>query len=447
VTQAVLIAKQVPGTPVKLLWSREEDMTHGRYHPIMQAKLTGGLDANGDLLGLHLRLSGQSILASVFPQNLQDGRDNLTFQGLHPSGDFAFGYTIPNLLIDHAMRNTHVPPGFWRGVNINQNAIFIECFMDELAHAAGQDPLDFRRKLMTKHPKHLAVLNAVADRAGWGKPAPQGVYRGLAQMMAFGSYVAACAEISVSAGDKVKVHRMVAATDCGYAVNPAQIERQIAGSFERAAVHLRPPDGRGDRGRPRGRAAHGRRREPHDRLRPRAGHPRLHGEEPAARRGHLPPRPARRAGARGDPHPARRHADRGGDRRAERRLVLVGQRRRRGHAGRVPGGRLAVASALIRVPARARRGEVIEIKTLVSHPMETGYRRTQDGARVPRDIIRQFVCTYNGTEVFRAELHPAIAANPFIAFSTVAVESGTLQFHWTGDNGVSATESATIRVE
>ena len=231
VTQAVLIAKQVPGTPVKLLWTREEDMTHGRYHPVMQAKLSGGLDAAGNLTGLHLRLSGQSIIAAVFPQNLQDGRDNLAFQGLDPSGDFAFGYTIPNLLIDHAMRNTHVPPGFWRGVNINQNAIFIECFMDELAKAAGQDPLEFRRKLMTKHPKHLAVLNAVADRAGWGKPAPQGVHRGLAQMMAFGSYVAACAEVTVTGGNKVKVQRIVCATDPGYAVNPAQIERQIAGSF------------------------------------------------------------------------------------------------------------------------------------------------------------------------------------------------------------------------
>jgi isoquinoline 1-oxidoreductase beta subunit len=231
VTQAVLIAKQVPGTPVKLLWTREEDMTHGRYHPVMQAKLVGALDASGNLTGLHCRLSGQSIISAVFPQNLQDGRDNLTFQGLDPSGDFAFGYSVPNLLIDHAMRNTHVPPGFWRGVNINQNAIFMECFMDELAHAAGQDPLEFRRKLMGKHPKHLAVLNAVADRAGWGKPAPQGVYRGLAQMMSFGSYVAACAEISVTGGDKIKVHRIVCATDPGHAVNPAQIERQVAGSF------------------------------------------------------------------------------------------------------------------------------------------------------------------------------------------------------------------------
>jgi len=123
-----------------------------------------------------------------------------------------------------------VPPGFWRGVNINHNAIYLECFMDELAHAVGQDPLAFRRKLMTNHPKHLAVLNAVAERAGWGTPAPQGIYRGLAQHMGYGSYVAACAEVAVD-GSKVKIHRIVAATDPGHVVNPAQVERQIAGSF------------------------------------------------------------------------------------------------------------------------------------------------------------------------------------------------------------------------
>jgi isoquinoline 1-oxidoreductase subunit beta len=230
-TQAVLIAKQMPGTPVKLLWSREEDMRHGRFHPVTQCKLTGAFDANNNLTALHMRISGQSILTSVRPEALQNGRDPATFQGLNPSGEFTLGYTVPNLLIDHAMRNTHVPPGFWRGVNINQNAVYLECFMDELAHAAGQDALEFRRKLMAKQPKHLAVLNAVAERAGWGKPAPKGIHRGLAQMMAFNSYVAACAEISVSGGNKVRVHRIVCATDPGYAVNPAQIERQIAGSF------------------------------------------------------------------------------------------------------------------------------------------------------------------------------------------------------------------------
>ena len=232
VKQAVAIAMQMPGTPVKLIWSREEDMTHGRYHPITQAKMTGAFDSNNNLTALHMRIAGQSILAYVAPQNLQNGKDAVVFQGLNAGGaEGTFGYTIPNLLIDHAMRNPHIPPHFWRGVNNNQNAIYLECFMDELAHAAGQDPLEFRRKLMVNHPKHLAVLNAVAERVGWSKPASRGIYRGLAQQMGYGSYVAACAEVSVSSKGALKIHRIVAATDPGYAVNPAQIERQVAGSF------------------------------------------------------------------------------------------------------------------------------------------------------------------------------------------------------------------------
>ncbi|RXH35186.1 aldehyde dehydrogenase [Bradyrhizobium nanningense] len=231
VRQAVMIAKQMPGTPVKLLWSREEDMAHGKYHPITQCKLTGAFDANNNLVALHYRLSGQSILFSLRPEALQNGMDPAAFQGVAQSGEAAFGYSVPNLLIEHAMRNPHVPPGFWRGVNVNHNAIYIECFMDELAQAAGQDPLEFRRKLMSNHPKHLAVLNAVAEKIDWDKPAPQGVYRGIAQVMGYGSYVAGAAEISVTDGSKIKVHRMIASTDPGYVVNPAQVERQIAGSF------------------------------------------------------------------------------------------------------------------------------------------------------------------------------------------------------------------------
>ena len=231
VRQAVLIAKEMPGTPVKLLWSREEDMAHGRYHPITQCKMTGAFDANNNLVALHYRLSGQSILFSLRPEALQNGMDPAAFQGVARSGEAAFGYSVPNLLVEHAMRNPHVPPGFWRGVNVNHNAIYMECFMDELAQAAGQDPLEFRRKLMGNHPKHLAVLNAVAEKIGWDTPAPQGVYRGIAQVMGYGSYVAGAAEISVTDGSKIKVHRIVASTDPGYVVNPAQVERQIAGSF------------------------------------------------------------------------------------------------------------------------------------------------------------------------------------------------------------------------
>ena len=232
VTEAINIAKQMPGTPIKMLKSREEDMTNGVYHPVTQCKLTGALDKDGNLAGLHMRISGQSILAYARPEAMQAGADPATFQGLNPGGaEGQFGYDIPNLLIDHSMRNPHVPPWFWRGVNNNQNAIYLECFIDEMAQAAGQDPLAFRRKMMAKHPKHLGVLNAVAERIGWDKPAPQGVFRGICQHMGYGSYVAAAAEVSVTGGNKVKMHRIVAATNPGHAVNPAQIERQIAGSF------------------------------------------------------------------------------------------------------------------------------------------------------------------------------------------------------------------------
>ena len=232
VRQAVAIAREMPGTPVKLIWSREEDMLHGRYHPVTQCKLTAGLDAQGSITGLHMRISGQSILAGVFPQNIKDGKDPVVFQGLNPPGpEASIGYTFPALLIDHAMRNPTVPPGFWRGVNLNQNAIYLECFIDEVAHATGQDPLALRRKLMASSPKHLAVLNAVAERVGWDKPPAKGIYRGLAQTMGFGSYVAACAEVSVADDGTLKMHRIVAATDPGHAVNPQQIEAQVEGSF------------------------------------------------------------------------------------------------------------------------------------------------------------------------------------------------------------------------
>jgi isoquinoline 1-oxidoreductase subunit beta len=231
VRQAVAIAKQMPGTPIKLLWSREEDMQHGTYHPVTHCRLVGAFDADNNLTALQLRLSGQSIQFSLRPASLVNGMDPGAFTGLNASGEAAIGYSIPNLLIQHSMRNPHVPPGFWRGVNINHTALYLECFMDELAHAAGQDPLEFRRKLMAKHPKNLAVLNAVAEKIGWGQPAPQGIFRGLAHYAAYNSFVAGAAEISVSDGNKIKVHRLVGAIDPGYAVNPAQIERQTAGSF------------------------------------------------------------------------------------------------------------------------------------------------------------------------------------------------------------------------
>lgn len=235
VHQSVLIAKEMPGTPVKMLWSREESMMHGFFHPTTKARVRGSLDADGNLTGLHLRISGQSILAALIPQALQNGADYATFQGLVPAGlnpaleDQTLKYSFDNLLVDHAMRNPPVRPGFWRGVNLNQNAIYLECFMDELAHAAGRDPLEFRLAHLRDSPKAAAVLQAVADRSGWGSD--DGKARGLCVMYGFGSYVAACAEVTVDDDGALSIDKIVAATDPGHAVNPQQIEAQVEGSF------------------------------------------------------------------------------------------------------------------------------------------------------------------------------------------------------------------------
>ena len=229
--QAVAIAKQFPGVPVKLIWSREEDQAHDFYRPISQCKLAAGLDEAGKLVGLHVRLSGQSINAWLNPPAAKGGNDERQLQGWWKApGDAQLGYTVPNLLIEYAMRNTHVPVGPWRGVNTNQNGIYMECFIEEVARAAGKDSLEFRRALMGSHPKHLAVLNAAAEKGNWGKPLPSGVHRGIAQFMGYGSYSAAVAEVSVSGRGELKVHRMVLALDCGHAVNPDQIAAQVEGS-------------------------------------------------------------------------------------------------------------------------------------------------------------------------------------------------------------------------
>ena len=231
VRQAVAIAKQFPGVPIKMIWSREEDMTHDFFRPISQCRMAAGIDAAGNLVGLSIRVSGQSINAFNNQAAAKDGKDDRQLQGYYEKpGDAQFGYTVPNLVIEYAMRNTHVPVGPWRGVNTNQNGVYLECFMDEAAKAAGKDPLEFRRALMAKHPKHLAVLNAAADKAGWGTPLPSGVHRGIAQFMGYGSYSAAVAEVSVGKDGKVKVHRMVLALNCGHAVNPDQIAAQVEGS-------------------------------------------------------------------------------------------------------------------------------------------------------------------------------------------------------------------------
>ena len=236
VTQAVLIAKQMPGTPVKLIWSREEDMLHGRYHPIMQCKLTGGLDARQQPRPACTCASRASRSWPRCCRRSSSSRRAATrsrSRAWSDTGEHSFGYTIPNLLIDHAMRNPHVPPGFWRGVNINQNAIFIECFMDELAR--GGRPGSARVPAQA-HGEAPAAARACStpwpSKIGWGKPAPQGLFRGLAQMKAFNSYVAAaCRDLGQGRQQGEGPPHRRARPICGYAVNPAQIERQVAGSF------------------------------------------------------------------------------------------------------------------------------------------------------------------------------------------------------------------------
>ncbi|MBI2771261.1 MAG: xanthine dehydrogenase family protein molybdopterin-binding subunit [Burkholderiales bacterium] len=231
VHQAAQIAKQFPGTPIKLIWSREEDQAHDFYRPISQCEMSAGLDASGNLVGMKVRLSGQSINAWINPQAIRDGKDERQLQGFWKEpGEAQMGYTIPNLLTEYAIRNTHVPVGPWRGVNTNQNGVYLECFLEEVARAAGRDSVEFRRALMQNHPKHLAVLNAAAEKGNWGKPLPAGVHRGIAQFMGYGSYSAAVAEVSVSKEGAVKVHRMVLALNCGHAVNPGQIAAQVEGS-------------------------------------------------------------------------------------------------------------------------------------------------------------------------------------------------------------------------
>ena len=231
IRMAVLIARQTPGVPVKMIWTREEDMAQGRFHPVTACRLRGALGADGSLRALHMRVAGQSITAYARPQAMGPTGDPNVFQGLLPGGsESRLGYAIPHLLVDHVMRNPHIRPGAWRGVNLNQNALYLECFIDEMAHAAGVDPLVFRRRMLAGSPRHLAVLEAAARGIGWEAPAPNGRHRGLAQVMGFGSYVAAAAEVSVGGG-RLRIHRIVAATDPGHAVNPQQIEAQVAGSF------------------------------------------------------------------------------------------------------------------------------------------------------------------------------------------------------------------------
>jgi isoquinoline 1-oxidoreductase beta subunit len=227
IPHAVKIAKAV-GRPVQTIWSREEDMRHDYYRPTMMARMTASLDADGLPDAWHVRLAGNSIIHTLFSGGfLGGGVDRHAQEGFTDD----MPYDVANFRVDFVERNAHVPVGFWRGVSHTQNCFFKECFIDEMAHAAGQDPYQFRRQLIEKHPqaeKFRAVLDAAAKAAGWGTPPPAGHYRGMALEEVDSAFMGAVAEVSVGADGALKVHRFVCAIDCGHVVNPMTVEMQIA---------------------------------------------------------------------------------------------------------------------------------------------------------------------------------------------------------------------------
>ena len=224
--QSVTIAKAMEGTPVKMLWTREEDTQHDYYRPVALYRLRASLDAGGNPSGWTTRIAAPSIFATLLKVPLKDGIDDSAVEGFSD-----FPYDIPNQRMEYAQRNTHVPVGFWRGVGHSQNPFARECFIDELAHAAGKDPYEFRRTLLAHEPRPLGVLDAAARAAGWSRPLPAGVFRGIAVTEPYGSYTAAVMEVSVSDEGVLKVHRIVCAVDCGHVVNPDTVIAQAQGSL------------------------------------------------------------------------------------------------------------------------------------------------------------------------------------------------------------------------
>jgi len=225
VRQGVLIARALPGTPVKLMWSRAEDMQHGYYRPASVVRMKAGLDATGKVTAFRAGIACPSILALLRPEAIDKGID---FTAVRTLSDMP--YAIPNQQVDYAMRNGHVPVGFWRAPGL-QNGYYRECFIDEVAFAAGQDPLDFRLSMLKPGDKNRLVLEAVAKAANWGAPLPAGVHRGLAVSDGFGSYTAMVAEVSVTAAGELKAHRLVLAIDSGYVVNPDTCRAQAEGNI------------------------------------------------------------------------------------------------------------------------------------------------------------------------------------------------------------------------
>ncbi|MAG20686.1 MAG: xanthine dehydrogenase family protein molybdopterin-binding subunit [Candidatus Marinimicrobia bacterium] len=223
VSDAVEISKRV-AKPVKLLWTREDDMQHDYYRPVSRHILRGGLNEQGDVIALAHRVVAPSIIFSnyvTFPVPFKEKLDKVALEG---AKDIA--YNIPNILVDYKMTNTAIPVGWWRSVYDSQNAFASECFIDELASAAGEDPFKFRLELLSDSPRDAGVLRLAAEKSDWDTKAPIGRYRGISCHASFGSYVAQVAEVSLRS-DSVTVHRVICAVDCGQVVNPSIVETQI----------------------------------------------------------------------------------------------------------------------------------------------------------------------------------------------------------------------------
>jgi len=225
VRQAVMIAKEVD-VPVKLLWSREEDIKHDYYRPFGMARLVAGLGADGMPIAWKVRLAGPSFVHGLVPGFGMSFVDRTFISGLADE----MAYDVPNYLVDYVVEQSPVPLGVWRAINYTQNTFYKESFVDEMAHAAGMDPYLYRRNLLRNNSKHLAVLDAAAEKADWFGPLPPGKSRGVAITEACGSICAQVVEASVARGE-VRVHRVVSAIDCGHVVNPLSIEMQTEGAI------------------------------------------------------------------------------------------------------------------------------------------------------------------------------------------------------------------------
>ena len=219
--QAILVAKEV-GKPVKLVWTREEDMTQDRYRPQAAVRMKAALGSDGMPTAFDAKIAVGSILRSTGINKVENGIEAQAVEG------FAnIPYAIPNVRVGCMLKNTHVPVMFWRSVGSSQNAFFVESYIDELAQAAGQDPYKFRRTLLAGKSDFLGVLDTIAEKSDWGKPLGQGRGRGIAIHECYGSIIGQVAEVTVSQKGEVKVDRVVAAVDCGHVVNPGIVEAQI----------------------------------------------------------------------------------------------------------------------------------------------------------------------------------------------------------------------------